>query len=150
MESIENKIAELVEYVRKNNKLAGWEAGPYVAPTVITVGAGTTNYVLPDSEMTMSYDGYVYSSPHWWGIVSGDISAVIYYLQYSSDGGTTWNAMPGCHLGSYPVNALPLVLPFSKGDTIRAMYSISATTGGSIQTGFMSRVNYYKERDYTE
>ena len=139
-----------VEYVRKNNKLAGWEAGPYVAPTAITVGAGTTNYVLPDSEMTMSYDGYVYSSPHWWGIVSGDISAVIYYLQYSSDGGTTWNSMPGCHLGSYPVNAMPLVLPFSKGDSIRAMYSITATTGGSIQTGFMSRINYYKERDYSE
>jgi hypothetical protein len=133
-----------VEYVNKNNKLAGWET---FMPEESKLFSFTN--VQPNERMwdkpagwLVPYDGYIATT--WNGWATGGIAFA--YVQVSSDGGNSWQNLYS--MGSDQSTQNSIVFPVSKGDLFRR----GIINGTSVLTKYDSTgsisCNFYKERAY--
>lgn len=135
-----------VEYVNKNNKLAGWEdfmPSESKSYEFLNVAANEYRWDKPGGWL-MPYDGYVqlvfscYSDEN--------AASCIPIVQVSSDGGTTWQNM---YFGTASqVSRNNVYFTVSKGDLIRRGCLMDQATSTHVFGGGTISCDFYKERAY--
>ena len=133
-----------VEYVNKNNKLAGWEdfmPSESKSYEFLNVAANEYRWDKPGGWL-MPYDGYVQCVFSCYSAENALSCAPI--IQISSDGGTTWQNM---YFGNAAqVSRNNASFPVSKGDLIRRGCLMDQATSTRVSGGGSISCNFYKER----